>query len=78
MRFDVMTVPGNREDGRDTAWFVIDRYTRRSELVGHGDSTRTIAFRRARAYNKAAREDRRLRERDAARRRRRLAREEAR
>jgi hypothetical protein len=29
-RYTVMSVPGRREDGEDTSWFVYDRQDRRS------------------------------------------------
>lgn len=52
LRYEVMSVPGNRDDGSDTAWFVTDRRGRRGGVhVGDGDSARLRAFARARQLN---------------------------
>ena len=45
-RYEVMSVPGKREDGVDTSWFVTDRRRPASgtSFVGTGDSARILAF----------------------------------
>ena len=56
-RYDVMTVPGRRDDGSDTAWFVTDRRKKPGGgvFVGNGDAARPRAFALARQLNGEAR-----------------------
>lgn len=52
-RYDVMSVPGRREDGADTAWFVTDRRRQATDArhIGDGEAARLRAFARARRLN---------------------------
>ena len=54
-RYGVMCVPGRREDGSDSAWFVapIGRYFRPGTAiyVGDGDGSQERARRRAKRLN---------------------------
>ncbi len=56
--FGVMSVPGNRDDGSDTSWFVLDfrkeNTPQHSTLIGTGDAARIRATRRARTLNREA------------------------
>jgi hypothetical protein len=51
--YDVMSVPGRRDDGADTAWFVVDRCRQATDArhVGDGETARLRAFGQARRLN---------------------------
>lgn len=53
-RFRVMCIPGNREDGSDSAWFVFDYKTKKSKFVADGDAGWTNAMTECRRLNKDA------------------------
>lgn len=50
-RFDVMSVPGHRDDGRDTWWYLCDWRTDARVEIGRGDRNRMRAYRMALAGN---------------------------
>ncbi len=42
--FVVMCIPGRREDGSDSSWFVLDRRTMESTPIGDGDDKLPVAI----------------------------------
>jgi hypothetical protein len=58
-RYATMSVPGRREDGSDTAWFVRDRRTRTSTSMGDGAAGLRRAGQALRRLNDRNRRDRR-------------------
>lgn len=50
-RFASLCVPGKRRDGRDAAWFVLDRRNMRTEYVGDGATARSLSQKAVRSLN---------------------------
>ncbi len=52
-RYAVMSVPGRRDDGADTAWFVTDRRRQATDTrhVGDGEEARLRPFEQVRRLN---------------------------
>ena len=48
-RFILMSVPGDREDGSDTNWYVFDKWSMRS--IGGADKDRETAAQAVRELN---------------------------
>lgn len=49
--FVAMCIPGGREDGSDSSWFVLDRRTMKCTPIGDGDDKRPTAISSARHAN---------------------------